>query len=208
VLTALALLVALAVFLLGVLIAVVVSDFDDFMDKVASAFSAIDLPLILIIPLSLLLVRGTDDDAPPAKDLARTVVLGAAVLGAVLTVFSVIGLLADMVADFGGFDDNDQKAALFFLDVAQILAAAASTWWAFRELQKAGGIPAGMPGGPPSQPQYQPPPQPQYQPQYQPPPQQPQWSPPPVHDPGQTTAMPPAQPGYQPPPPPPPTGAP
>jgi hypothetical protein len=187
VLMALALILAGFLVVLAVLVSVVVTDADDVADKLANAFGGISLPIVLLVPLALLLLRGTDDDAPPATGLARTALLGATLLAAIFSLFCLLGLLVDLVADFGGFRDGGDKATAFFVDLARLLAAVAATWWAFRELQRAGGVPAGMPGGPSS------------------PQGQQQWSPPP--DVGQTTAMPPQQPGgwqQQPPPGPPP----
>ena len=175
VLAALAIVLALVVHLLGVLVSLITIDTDDFLSRVAFSFDAVDIRLVGLLALALLLVRGTDDDAPPATGMGRMVVLGATVLGAVFTVFCLIGTLADLGADFF---DNDSKASTFFFDVARLLLAAAVTWWAYRELAKAGGVPAGMPGGPPSAP-----------------PQQ--WSPPPANDVGATTQMPPQAPPQQ-----------
>lgn len=148
VLMGLALIVAGFLVVLAVLVSIVVTDADDVVDKLANAFGGISLPIVLLVPLALLLLRGTGDDAPPATGLGRAGVLAAAVLAAIFAVFCLLGLLVDLVADFGGFRDGGDKVTSFFVDLARLLAALAATWWAFREFQRAGGIPAGMPGGP------------------------------------------------------------
>jgi hypothetical protein len=170
VLMALALVLAGAIHVLGVLITLITIDTDGFMNRLAFSFDAVDLRVLFLIPLVLLLVRGFDDTAAPVTGMGRLAVMGATVLAAVFTVFCVLSLIADLGADFF---DNDTKAATFFFDVARVVAALGGTWWAFRELQKAGGIPAGMPGGPPAAPT------------------------------AQTTVLPPQQPGWQQPGPPP-----
>lgn len=148
-LTALALLAAGFLHVLGVLITLITIDADEFLDRLAFSFDAVDLRVLFLVPLILLIVRGADDNAPPPTGMGRMAVMGAAVLAAIFVVFCLLGTLSDLGADFF---DNDTKAATFFFDLARLAASLGAAWWAYRELARAGGVPAGMPGGPPQAP--------------------------------------------------------
>ena len=152
VLMGLALAIAGGVVFLGVLLHILTMEGDlDFMDRLRVALAPVFIPMLLLLPLALLLVRGVDDDAEPASGLGRTVVLLVTMLAAAFVVLAFLKLIADLTLDDDFTFGATSKAASFFYDLGAMLVAAAAGWWAYRELQRASGMPPGPQGawGPP-----------------------------------------------------------
>jgi len=176
VLVALGLVLAGASVLLAVLLTIVTIDADDysfvdfgFLDRLQLGTGLVNLPLLLLLPLALLLTHPDGDRDGDPSPLRRLVVLGATVLGAAFTVFALLRLIADLGGE-EAFVTSATKPGAFFYDLATILVAAASTYWAFRLLQaatarSAGAAPQPQPApdggwGPPPAGSQQPPPPP------------------------------------------------
>ena len=164
----LALVVAGASVVLAVLVAILTIDaaefsFIDFTftNRLQNGTAFVTLPVVLVLPLALLLAH--DDAAPERAGLARTVVLGATVLGATFSVLALVRLVANLAGD-DLFVATSTAGALFF-DLACLLVAVASTSWGSTLLRRPARPPApepersiGSPWAPPTMPPRAPPP--------------------------------------------------
>ena len=187
-LAAAGLLAAVALAILGSLLAILAIDGDkyvdlSFMNRLQAAFEWIDIPFVSVLLVALALYHQADEDSeedttPLAKqgDAIRNIVpMAAAALGAALLLFTFLRFIGNLAGDEYGVVAIP-KLARFFYDIGVMVTAAVAAFWALAEMQRSGALKKlSQPAAPAAYPQQGYPQQypPQGYPQQAPPVQQP-----------------------------------
>ncbi|MGH9183444.1 MAG: hypothetical protein ACRDZ9_06495 [Acidimicrobiales bacterium] len=105
------------------------------LNRVQIGASLVSVPLLLLVPVALALLRQAGGErstaVPPA--VVQAVTAGAVLVGG----GSCLLVLSGLVADLGGDAQLvvGSKSSAFFIDSAAVLVAVAGTAWAYRELR-------------------------------------------------------------------------
>lgn len=105
-------------------------------DRIRLGTRLVELPVLLALPLAVLLSRLVEPAAARSPVAAtRAVLIGAAAVGAALTLLVVLRLLADLGGQQLVLDPRPKLAALL-VNLSSLLVAGTGAGWAWRELQR------------------------------------------------------------------------